>query len=95
MGANRQREVLGIFGRLIGGIEFLVPGIAGVTSVALALLLRTPAPVSGNCQKSDSLRSASPQEIQRALILSCTTKGPDAPPCFIFMMLCEAPEVSP
>ncbi len=32
--------VLGIFGRLIGGIEFLVPGIAGVTSVALALLLR-------------------------------------------------------
>ena len=32
--------VLGIFGRLIGGIEFLVPGITGVASVALALLLR-------------------------------------------------------
>ncbi|MDE0067483.1 MAG: DUF58 domain-containing protein [Acidimicrobiaceae bacterium] len=32
--------VLGIFGRLVGGIEFLIPGAAGVAAVLLALLLR-------------------------------------------------------
>ena len=32
--------VLGIFGRLVGGIEFLIPGAAGIAAVALALLLR-------------------------------------------------------
>ena len=32
--------VLGIFGRLVGGLEFIIPGTAGVAAVALALLLR-------------------------------------------------------
>ena len=32
--------VLGVFGRLIGGIEFMVPAAAGVVSLALALLGR-------------------------------------------------------
>ncbi len=32
--------VLGIFGRLVGGVEFIVPGTAGVAAVSLALLLR-------------------------------------------------------
>lgn len=36
--------VLGLFGRFIGGVEFMVPAVAGVASVTLALLLRSLLP---------------------------------------------------
>lgn len=37
--------VAGVFGRLIGGIEFIVPAAAGLISIALALLWRRLSPV--------------------------------------------------
>lgn len=42
---------LGIFGRLVGGIEFIVPGTAGVASVAFALLARHLLPVRVTVKK--------------------------------------------
>ncbi|MCY3849485.1 MAG: DUF58 domain-containing protein [Acidimicrobiaceae bacterium] len=51
--------VLGIFGRLVGGIEFLIPATAGIAAVALALLLRRLLP-SGLTVK----KRLSPQQLQ-------------------------------
>ncbi len=43
--------VAGVFGRLIGGIEFIVPAATGVISVALALLWRQLSPVRLSVKK--------------------------------------------